>query len=75
MSARKLQLLGTATVLALLLGACAKKGEDRREVESVWSTVPAPSLAPWVARFEESSPRLRVVVRSFAEEGFADSIA
>lgn len=75
MIARSLRLLGAAAVLALALGACAKPGEDRREVVSVWSTVPAPSLAPWVARFEEASPRLRVVVRSFAEEGFADSIA
>ncbi|MCE9627671.1 MAG: extracellular solute-binding protein [Candidatus Eisenbacteria bacterium] len=75
MSARRLPLLTVIAMLASLLGACAKPGEDRREVVSVWSTVPAPSLAPWVARFEESSPRLRVVVRSFAEEGFADSIA
>lgn len=60
---------------AAALGACAKPGEDRREVVSVWSTVPAPTLAPWVAAFEASSPRLRIVVRSLAVEGFADSIA
>ncbi len=72
---RSLSRIAIGALLVLGLGACSKPGEDRREVVSVWSTVPAPSMAPWVARFEEGSPRVRVAVRTFAEEGFADSLA
>lgn len=68
-------LVALCAALAVWLGACSPKSEDRREVVSVWSTIPAPTLAPWVASFEAASPRLRVVVRTFAEDGFADSVA
>ena len=67
-------LVALCAALAVWLGACSPKSEDRREVVSVWSTIPAPTLAPWVASFEAASPRLRVVVRTFAEDGFADSV-